>query len=91
MGTPRKALSLDPAYSIEEPKGTEILVKIEYCALNPVGAVTIATIPSIMRKCPAVPEIDFSGTVAAVGPKAPFDFPVATKICGSFTVAYNRK
>lgn len=90
-GTPRKALSLDPAYAIEEPKGAEILVKIEYCALNPVGAVTIATIPSIMRKCPAVPEIDFSGTVAAVGPKAPIDFPVATKICGSFTVAYNRK
>lgn len=44
-----------------------------------------------MRTCPAVPEIDFFGTVAAVGPKASTEFPVATKICGSFTVAYNRK
>jgi NADPH:quinone reductase-like Zn-dependent oxidoreductase len=90
-GTPRKALSLDPAYAIEEPKGAELLVKISYCALNPAGAVTMATIPSIMRKCPSVPEIDFSGTVTAVGPKAPLQFPVGTDICGSFTVAWNRK
>lgn len=41
-GTPRKALSLDPAYAIEEPKGAEILVKIEYCALNPVGALSLS-------------------------------------------------
>lgn len=44
-----------------------------------------------MRRCPAVPEIDFSGTVAAVGPTAPAQFPVGSKICGAFTVAANRK
>jgi NADPH:quinone reductase-like Zn-dependent oxidoreductase len=91
-GEPGKALSLQKEHIIPfAPQGAELLVRISHAALNPVGPVTVATVPSIMRRCPAVPEIDFSGTVAAVGPKAPSQFPVGSHICGSLTVATNRK
>ncbi|KAH8588153.1 hypothetical protein B0O99DRAFT_525532 [Bisporella sp. PMI_857] len=91
-GTPSNVLSLDAKFPAPQaPTGGELLIRVSHAALNPVGAVTMATVPSIIRRCPAVPEIDFSGVVVAAGPTAPVQFPAGARICGSYTVAVNRK
>jgi NADPH:quinone reductase-like Zn-dependent oxidoreductase len=91
-GPPSKVLTLNPKREAPRtPTGVELVIRVSHAALNPVGAVTMATIPSIMRDCPSVPEIDFAGVVVAAGPQAPSEFPVGSKICGAYTVAANRK
>ncbi|OCK84213.1 NAD(P)-binding protein [Lepidopterella palustris CBS 459.81] len=91
-GNPSAALSLSTSHPTPSPpQGSDLLIRVCHCALNPVGAITVATIPSFMRRCPAIPELDFSGTVVAAGPTAPSQFPIGSRVCGTFTVAANRK
>jgi len=67
-GTPSTVLSLSsthPVPTLTSP--ASVLVRISHAALNPGGSIMMQLCPSILRSFPAVPELDFSGTVVAAG------------------------
>lgn len=63
------ALSKIPKPTITSP--TEVLVKVTHCALNPAGSIVMQLLPFIFRASPAIPEMDFSGTIVATGSNVP--------------------
>jgi len=63
------ALSTLPKPTIE--LSTQVLVKVSYCALNPAGSILMQLLPFLFRRSPAIPEMDFSGTVIEVGTDIP--------------------
>ena len=63
------ALSTLPKPKITSP--THVLVKISHCALNPGGSIVMQLLPFMFRATPAIPEMDFSGTVVEAGPDVP--------------------
>ncbi|KAJ5585651.1 Zinc alcohol dehydrogenase [Penicillium hetheringtonii] len=48
----------------------EILVKVSYCALTPGVSMMMPLEPAWLHKMPAIPELEFSGTVIALGTDA---------------------
>jgi reticulon-4-interacting protein 1, mitochondrial len=67
-GAPSTVLSLSsdvPTPTIKEP--TDVLVRISYAALNPGASIMMQLCPFFFRSKPAIPELDFSGTVVAAG------------------------
>lgn len=67
-GPPSTVLSLSsdvPTPSIKEP--TEVLVRISHAALNPGASIMMQLCPFFFRSRPAIPELDFSGTLVATG------------------------
>ncbi|KAH6720691.1 oxidoreductase [Leptodontidium sp. MPI-SDFR-AT-0119] len=49
------------------PVGDEVLVKISHAALNPGGSIMMQICPMIFRAKPAIPEMDFAGTIVQLG------------------------
>lgn len=52
-GTPSAVLKLDEAYPVPTPGQGEVVVKVKYAALNPVGYKTMGGPLSLMRKVPS--------------------------------------
>lgn len=48
----------------------EILVKVSYCAITPGVSMMMPLEPAWLHKMPAIPELEFSGTVIALGTDA---------------------
>ena len=67
-GPPHDVLSLQ---NVPTPSSTlapnDVLVRISYAALNPVGYVLMQLVPASVRKSPFIPEVDFSGVIEATG------------------------
>ncbi|KAL7417186.1 hypothetical protein BDY24DRAFT_376997 [Mrakia frigida] len=62
-GKPEEVLKFSTDAPVPKAGKGEVLVKISHAALNPVGSKMMPMLPSFMRKLPAVPESDLSGTV----------------------------
>ncbi|KAH7379791.1 zinc alcohol dehydrogenase [Cadophora sp. MPI-SDFR-AT-0126] len=68
-GPPDKVLSLSHDIPTPDPSvGEEVLVKISHAALNPGGSIMMQICPMMFRAKPAIPEMDFAGTVVQIGP-----------------------
>ena len=71
-GPPFKVLSLTP--DIKKPtikSSTDVLVRISHAAFNPGGSIMMQLCPALFRSMPAIPELDFSGTIVAAGSAVP--------------------
>ncbi|KAH8888976.1 NAD(P)-binding protein [Thozetella sp. PMI_491] len=64
------------------PANSQLLVQISHAALSSAGLNLMHTVPSPFRRN-AIPEIDFSGRVVAVGPSAPAKFAPGTPVFGT--------
>ncbi|KAH0544779.1 hypothetical protein FGG08_001146 [Glutinoglossum americanum] len=72
IGVPSKVLSLKP--DVKKPvltNPTDVLVRITHASLSPGASLMMQFAPFIFRHTPAIPEVDFSGTVVAVGSSVP--------------------
>ncbi|KAH8706969.1 zinc-binding oxidoreductase [Phaeosphaeriaceae sp. PMI808] len=58
-----------PKPTITSP--TQVLVQLSHCALNPAGSIVMQLVPFIFRASPAIPEMDFSGTIVEIGTDVP--------------------
>ena len=70
-GPPSTVLSLSPDVptpTIKQPN--DILVHISHAALNPGGSIMMQLCPFFFRSKPAIPELDFSGSLVAAGSAA---------------------
>jgi len=89
-GEPKAALVLKTDWPVPShpPKGTDLLIKVAYAALNPVDTHLTSAIPSWLpfRRYP-VPGLDFCGAVVAAGPAAPPEFAKGAMVCGAMNVA----
>ncbi|RFU77472.1 zinc alcohol [Trichoderma arundinaceum] len=66
-GVPEQVLSLNSSFPTPaEPEGSEVLVQISHAALSFPRKNFMEGVPSALRRN-AVPEVDFSGRVVAVG------------------------
>lgn len=89
-GEPRDALALrvDAPVPIT-PKSANLLVKVQYAALNPADLNFMANIPNWVpfRRNPTV-GLDFAGTVVKLGSAVPshLAISVGAQVCGSFNV-----
>src|SRR5271154_6868732 len=52
---------------------TDVLVQITDASLSPAGSIMMQFCPFIFRSKPAIPELDFAGTLIAVGADVPKD------------------
>lgn len=72
-GTPNEVLQFTADFKTPRPSDLahdEVLVKIAYCGTTPViSTLMMPLIPSWLHKMPAVPELEFSGIVVALGSK----------------------
>lgn len=71
-GTPAEVLKFSTEFTTPPPPPSElasedVLVKIAYCALAPGVCMMMPLEPAWLHKMPAIPEIEFSGTVVALG------------------------
>ncbi|KAL2060676.1 hypothetical protein VTL71DRAFT_9317 [Oculimacula yallundae] len=88
-GPPEKVLTFTPEHPTPEaPVGEEVLVKISHAALNPGGSTMMQICPMIFRSKPAIPEMDFAGTIVQVGPSVPEsrNLKSGTEVFGSVLV-----
>lgn len=87
-GPPGKVLALStlPMPTLERP--TQVVVKVSYCALNPAGSIVMQLLPFLFRRLPAIPEMDFSGTVTEAGSAIPKERNLrpGTQVFGSIPV-----
>jgi NADPH:quinone reductase-like Zn-dependent oxidoreductase len=82
-GAPDRVLSLNLKFPTPSlPTGSKVLIRISHAALSSAGVNLMADVPSVLRKN-AIPELDFSGRVVAVGPTAPSKFAVGTPVFGT--------
>ncbi|KAH7371941.1 chaperonin 10-like protein [Pyrenochaeta sp. MPI-SDFR-AT-0127] len=91
-GLPSQVLNLTtlPKPAITSP--TQVLVKVSHCALNPAGRIVMQLLPFIFRGSPAIPEMDFSGTIVAAGPDVPGDrVTPGVQVFGSIPLAQHVK
>ena len=68
---------------------TDVLVRTSHAALNPGASIMMQLCPSFLRHRPAIPELDFSGTIADVGTAVPGSRKLVpgTPVFGSVGVA----
>ncbi|KAF2264311.1 zinc-binding oxidoreductase, partial [Lojkania enalia] len=89
VGLPSDVLSLStiPTPSISSPN--QVLIRISHCALNPGASITMQLLPFYFRKSPAIPEMDFSGTVVQCGSQVLADRALkpGTYVFGSIPVS----
>ncbi|KAK7734032.1 zinc ion binding [Cytospora paraplurivora] len=89
-GEPRDALTLKTDYPVPSKiKSKNILVKVDYTALNPADLNFMASIPNwIPFRHNPIPGLDFAGTVVKVGSAVPQDLGigVGTDVCGALNV-----
>jgi NADPH:quinone reductase-like Zn-dependent oxidoreductase len=67
---------------------TDVVVQITHASLSPAGSIMMQFCPFIFRSKPAIPELDFAGTLIAVGADVPKDRSLAPgdAVFGSVTV-----
>jgi NADPH:quinone reductase-like Zn-dependent oxidoreductase len=72
---------------------TQVLVKISHCALNPGGSIIMQLLPFNFRATPAIPEMDFSGTVVEAGSAVPDarNIEPSAKVFGSIPLGQHVK
>ncbi|KAH7125534.1 hypothetical protein B0J11DRAFT_528623, partial [Dendryphion nanum] len=93
-GLPSAVLSLSTATA---PNGvvadSHVRVRISHSALNPGASIVMQILPFVFRGSPAVPEMDFSGTVVDCGKSVPSDrrLEVGTQVFGSIPVGQHVK
>ncbi|ROW11851.1 hypothetical protein VPNG_04912 [Cytospora leucostoma] len=89
-GGPRDALTLQNDYPVpSKPKSKNILVKVDYVALNPADLNFMASIPNwVPFRHNPIPGLDFVGRVVRMGSTAPQDLgiEVGTEVCGALNV-----
>ncbi|KAF2493543.1 NAD(P)-binding protein [Lophium mytilinum] len=81
-GPPTTVLKLTTTLPTPSPKPTDLLIRISHAALNPGSTSLMLLIPQFLRAAPSIPEIDFAGTVVAVGSSAPSQFPIGARVFG---------
>lgn len=89
-GEPKDALTLKHDQPVPTtPKGTNILIKVQWAALNPADVNFMATLPNWLpfRRNPIV-GLDFAGTVVKIGPSVPVsaEVKVGDEVCGALNV-----
>ncbi|MCJ1310844.1 hypothetical protein MMC25_004511 [Agyrium rufum] len=89
-GTPREVLTLKPDQAVpSSPTGSDLLIRVAYAGMSPNGPLLMSMIPPLLSKT-RIPELDFSGLIAAAGPMAPGDLIPGTRVFGTvnpFTLA----
>ncbi|KAH7327127.1 zinc alcohol dehydrogenase [Rhexocercosporidium sp. MPI-PUGE-AT-0058] len=88
-GPPEKVLKFSsdlPTPSL--PVGEEVLVKISHAALNPGGSIMMQICPMMFRAKPAIPEMDFAGTIVQLGSNVPEsrNLKIGAEVFGSILV-----
>ncbi|KAH0562447.1 hypothetical protein GP486_002861 [Trichoglossum hirsutum] len=71
-GAPSSVLSLSS--DVKTPtlsNPTDVLVRVTHASLSPGGSIMMQLAPFLIRTKPAIPELDFSGTLLAVGSGVP--------------------
>lgn len=89
-GEPRDALTLRPDAPVPaSPKSGNLLVKVQYAALNPADLNFMANIPNwVPFRCNPTVGLDFAGKVVKLGSAVPPNLGISTgaDVCGSFNV-----
>ncbi|KAF1952662.1 GroES-like protein [Byssothecium circinans] len=80
-GPHRQVLSQTTIPTPKAPTGDQVMIKVAYSGLNYGDVKTMAMMPSIFRNN-AVPAMDYSGTIIAVGPSVPSHLSVGTRVFG---------
>lgn len=80
------SLSTIPIPTLTSP--TQVLVRISHCALNPAGSIVMQLLPFFLRASPAIPEMDFSGSIVETGANVAVERHLApgTRVFGSIPV-----
>ncbi|KAK2740528.1 zinc ion binding [Onygenales sp. PD_40] len=90
-GSPLTTLTLTPSHPTPSPTTlapSDLLIKVTHTSLNPTMRMLMRLLPSLplLRKSPTIPEIDYSGTVIAISPRATdavrAEFPPGTAVLG---------
>jgi NADPH:quinone reductase-like Zn-dependent oxidoreductase len=78
-----KVLKLSTVPSPPQPTGNQVLIRVDYAALNPADINFAKLLPTWLpwRRAP-VPGLDFAGTIIAAGSKVPSSKRVGSKVCG---------
>lgn len=89
-GEPREALTLKTDVPVPATvKSNNLLIKVEYAALNPADLNFMGNIPNWVpfRRNPTV-GLDFAGKVVKMGPSVPSSLGISagSEVCGSFNV-----
>lgn len=89
-GDPKDALTLRPDYPVpSQPKAGNILVKVDYAALNPADLNFMGNLPNWLpfRRNPTV-GLDFAGTVVKLGSSVSSDLGISigSEVAGAFNV-----
>lgn len=67
-GPPSTALTFTKTHPTPpSPGANEALIKITHCGFNAGVAFIMQLVPSFMHRTPAIPELDFSGTIISTG------------------------
>lgn len=82
-GTPRQVLRLQNIASPPPPTGDQVLIKIAYASVTPGDAQLMRLVPTILRPKNSIPGVDYSGTIAALGPTAPKNLSVGLSVFGA--------
>lgn len=89
-GEPRDALTLKTDYPVpRQVKSGNILVKVDYAALNPADLNFMGNLPNwIPFRHNPVAGLDFAGQVVQLGSSVPvkLGISVGTEVCGAFNV-----
>ena len=89
-GPPSTILSLSKtmkAPTLTSP--TSVLIRVSHAALNPGGSIFMQLCPFIFRASPAIPELDFSGTITRIGSDVPSarNLKPGTQVFGSVPIS----
>ena len=89
-GEPNQALSLDSDHPVPSKlRSGNILIKVDYSALNPADLHFMANIPNWVpfRRNP-IPGLDFAGQVVKLGTAVPrgLGLEIGTEVCGALNV-----
>jgi NADPH:quinone reductase-like Zn-dependent oxidoreductase len=86
-GAPSQVLTLSTDIPVPQLKNPDdILIRISYAAINPGVIIMMQLTPFIFRHSPAIPELDFAGTVVATQSENPQLRP-GTEVFGSISVS----
>ncbi|KAI8817688.1 uncharacterized protein EV422DRAFT_560334 [Fimicolochytrium jonesii] len=88
MGLPAAVLLYKEIPTPQLANKSSVVVRVTHAALNPVGTLFVQLTPTLFRKTPCVPELDFSGEIVEVGSGVPASrgLQPGTKVFGSIWV-----
>ncbi|KAL5399804.1 hypothetical protein PMIN02_000334 [Paraphaeosphaeria minitans] len=88
-GSPDEVLTLSTLPVPALVRSNQVRVKITHCALNPGATIIMQLLPFVFRASTAIPEMDFAGTVDAVGIEVPAErnLTIGIPVFGSIPVS----